>query len=234
MTYTEIAAQLEADFNRPDKTGFSSQWINDVYKDIYSRKRWTWTQVVTDTTLVANTYEYGLPSDFSNIIDLVFKNGTSDSWRLNLYTPEEFDTLHPNVTEDTAGRPEEGTIVTSSDATYTPFSFLRIWPKPDLSTYTFTMRYEVDPPVLSASLVPIIPVKYHRAIVFGALALAFAVVREYEASVYWEKRFETLLSVMNAEDDYTPNRQRTMQPFGGAFNLYPNEYWKKYEVRGVR
>ena len=234
MNYTEIAAAHELEYNRPDKTALTSQWVEDSYRDVMSRRKFSWLIDSYPIDVVANTFLYSLPTDFYAVIDLIFNNGTTESWPINLYTPEEFNILHPNVNEDTPSKLEDGCIVTSIDINYLSTGKLMLWPKPDSSAYELTLRYEVVSPALSGVLIPLIPARYHQVLVFGSLNRGFAHVREYEAAMYWEKRYEQMIARMIEDDKYTPDRQRVMKPFTGGMTQYPPDYWKKYTVRGVR
>jgi len=233
MNYTEIAAQVEGELNRPDKTLYTQRWIEDTYRDFMSREKFSWLFNTSTRYTVANQYRYALPTDFYSLMDLVFINGTTDSWRLKLYTAVEFDTLHPNVLEDTVDKPEDCCITTGLDSSYVPFSELLVWPAPDVSTYTFTLRYEVVSPALSGVLVPIIPERYHAALVFGALSRGFANLREYEAAAYWELKYEKIVTNAIVDDKKQPPRNQIMLPFQGAQVIYPPSYWKKYDVGRV-
>lgn len=234
MNNTEIVAQVQNEFNRPDLVSMTQQWVEDAYRDVMSREKFSWLFTTTLRTAVAGQYRYSLPSDFYSLLDLVFINGTTDSWRLKLYSMVEFDTLHPNVLEDSLDKPEDCCITTGLTPAYVPYNELLVWPAPDVSTYTFTLRYEVMSPVLSGTLTPIIPTRYHAVMVFGALKRAFARVREYEAAMYWEKQYEQMIGQMIADDRKEPPRNMIMLPFSGAQGVYPPSYWTKYNVGGIR
>ena len=169
MNYTEIAARVEAELNRPDKTSMTQGWIEDTYRDVMSREKFTWLFSTTVRNTIAGTYRYSLPNDFYSLWDLVFVNGTTDSWRLKLYSTVEFDTLHPNVLEDSLDKPEDCCITTGVDSSYVAYNELLLWPAPDSADYTLTLRYEVVSPELSGVLVPLVPARYHQVIILGAL-----------------------------------------------------------------
>jgi hypothetical protein len=234
MNYTEIAAAHELEYNRPDKTALTPQWVEDAYRDVMSRRKFSWLYAITVRTTSPDVCRYALPSDFYSVVNVLFSDGVNSSWALNMYTAEEFDVLHPHPDEDTASKPEDGCISSSIDSMYASFSELVIWPKPDVATYTLTMKYEIIAPTLTGTVVPTIPARYHQVLVFGALHRGFAHVREYEAAMYWEKRYEQMIGRMIEDDKYTPVRNGVMHPFRGGVGVYPPDYWKKYEVKGAR
>jgi len=234
MNNTEILSKVESEFNRPDLVSMTQGWVEDAYRDVMSREKFSWLTATTARNCAAGEYRYSLPIDFNWLLDLVFTNGTTDSWRLKLYSPVEFDTLHPNVLEDSADKPEECCITPGIDPNYAGYNELLVWPAPDVDTYMFTLRYEVNTPTLSGTLIPIIPTKYHAVIVFGSLKRAFARVREYEAAMYWEKQYESMIANMIVDDKKEPPRNMIMLPFSGAQMIYPPSYWKRYNIGGVR
>jgi len=234
LNNTEIVTEVQNEFNRPDLVSMTQKWVEDAYRDVMSREKFSWLYTTTLRTTVEGEYRYSLPSDFYSLLDLVFINGTTDSWRLKLYTAVEFDTLHPNVLETSNDKPEDCCITSGVSSSYVPYSELLVWPAPNSSLYQFMLRYEVIAPTLSGTLVPIIPPKYHSVITFGALKRAFARVREYEAAMYWEKQYENIIAQMISDDKKQPPRNMIMLPFAGAQNVYPPSYWTKYTTGGVR
>ena len=172
-------------------------------------------------TYILRKIYYSMPSDLDRIID-IRQSITKD--KLGYIDPRTFDFLVPDVTQ--TGSPLYYSFVGLDSSNYWRAGF---FPTPN-AVINLQIRYYKKITELSSSTdEPIIPVKWHNGIIFGALSLYghsfIDDTRIAEAKV----RFETVLDEMMDHNSHVPDQMNIIQPWDirkgrriGPLRLPPN------------
>jgi hypothetical protein len=230
MTYTDIENRIVADLNRSDLTASIVGWVNDVYRELLGRRTWSWMTATTETNTVTNEYRYELPADFGEIKTLVVVDGTNAE-SIPYIVVDEFDKRHPMVETDTPNVPEEFTVRHGINPSGIHYDEINTYPRAKDASLVLRMYYGLRSTDLSGALVPLMPLQYHSALVFGGLEMGFARLREYDAAGFWMKKKELIYAAM-VEDDTKYPSQGVMRPFNAAPAL-PSDYWNRYTVKSI-
>lgn len=225
MIYTDIETTILAELNRNDVQSRVSAWVDQAYRDIMSRYDFSWLKVIAESPTSDGVYRYELPTDFDKASKMALLDGTNSRDLVEI-VPEKFVERHVLPTSDAKDRPLEYAIINGMGVDNIPYKELHLWPVPG-TVYTLLNTYYIMAPTLSGASSPIIPVKYHSAVVFGGLRFGFAGLREYEAATYWKGEMESVIARMITDDRQRPNVKYVLGQFrpkyihGGSDHLSP-------------
>lgn len=231
MNYTDIETQILQELNRTDVQSQVSAWVDRAYRYIMSRHEFSWMRADSETPTVAGVYRYPLPSDFGDTNNVLLLDGTN-SHELKEYLSTEFQEKHPSPESDARDRPTECALINGMGADNIPYVELHVWPVPNI-VYTLLLSYFIQAPVLAGTLVPILPSRYHSALVYGGLKFGFARLREYDAAKYWSGELEASIFTMIEEDKRQPNVQRQLREFKPGVTYGGNDHLSPFVRRIV-
>lgn len=160
MNLSEIRTALDRRTGLAFDTTAQTALVNEAVAFISADYSWPWLQAVETVTTVASTGTYNVAGDWAQTLEL---RRASDNFELIALSIGELeDSFDP-----------------SSDANGEPWAFaiygeqIRLRPVPD-AVYSLTHRYYKTEPVLSNTTdTPLMPVRFHHAIVEYAAHLAF-------------------------------------------------------------
>lgn len=189
MTAQELITALGSygfsDTSEADKLGA----LNDTIYDILSREPWPFLEkTITLTFNGSSGTPTNFPSDFRAALSLI---DTETGLRLLPFRLDEFRDKYQAVSDET-GNPALYYFLASS---------LSVWPIPD-SDVTVVMDYLHTPAEIDASSVEadiVIPTRFHRVILFGALAQLYDMEDDPELAAKSESRYENRLLEMRTE-----------------------------------
>lgn len=166
-TYKNIQDNVLSLISKSDSTTRNriKNWINLGYHDFVLRELWPFREVADSFVTVAETQEYLLTTDFSDIdasnISAVSIQGAS-ARKLDYISFSRLRRDYPDFDLEGSGLPQYYYIQAGK---------IGLWPKPD-AVYTIAVDYYKVPTELSSdSDEPIMPIAYREALTQYALSL---------------------------------------------------------------
>lgn len=189
MTGQELVTALGSygfsDTSEADKLGA----LNDTYYDLLSREPWPFLEkTITLTFSGSSAIATNFPTDFRAALSAV---DSETGLRLLPYRLDEFRTKYQTHSDET-GNPVLYYFVADS---------LRVWPIPD-SDVTVVLDYLHSPVEIDASTEEadiIVPKRFHRVLLFGAVAQLYDMEDDPELAAKAEQRYENRILEMRSE-----------------------------------
>lgn len=226
MTFGTIQARVQQLVQ--DTSGSSllniQNWINDGQQDFQSRlSYWPWLLSSTTFATAANDDTYSLASDVDKVINL--RDETNGRFMPEV-SRKLFQMVEPyvNTTSDTA-QPTEWYRFGMDSSGYVQ---IKLWPVP-ASVYTVRYDYYKLVSDLSSSAdVPVIPVKYMKALIAYACKEYFAMKQDPMADYYaGQYEIEVQKAIMDTEES---DQQVSMVP-GKPFSYQAKSVADDYFMR---
>lgn len=204
FTLTDITTKVQQRVRDTNySTGEITNYLNDTLNDIYNEYRLPFMQTTEDYTTVADVADLtngsGLPTDYSQAIQLV---ENSPGTRFIPYI--DFTLL--NETFDVANG--SGKV----EYWYKFGETINLYPTPD-AAYSLTLSYYKTPTTLSSgSDVPEFPAEFEELLVIGAAYRVLQVKDNYDQAAVLQNRYDELLQKLvvkyNVPQVGSPLRQR--------------------------
>lgn len=183
LTYGELQEEVLAhQFSDSKYRPFVRKWLNQAQRRAVIESEMRIQESAQSYTTGAEDSGYGLPSDFSRLIDLFYVENHELVVPMDV---REFDAL-PSA----AGRPYAYTVRGGEVIFY---------PTPD-AIYSFTLRYwRLPQDMVNESDLPEIPAQYHELLIAYAMRKAFLREDDFQAAQQWEAVWEKGLLKMRGE-----------------------------------